>query len=78
MLTEVLGGGEMISCTEFILAYNELFKFLDKKCGKKKVIGFWESISDNFLHNLEFLVREKGISGMKEYWTHTLTEEGAK
>ncbi len=67
----------MISCTEFILTYNELFKFLDKKGGKKKVVNFWEGISDNFLQNLESLVKEKGIQGMKEYWTHTLTEENA-
>ena len=78
MPAEILEGGKMISCTEFILAYNELFKFLDKKGGKKKVINFWEGISDNFLQNLETLVREKGIEGMKEYWTHTLTEENAK
>lgn len=67
----------MISCTEFILAYNELFKFLHKKYGKKAVIEFWEYISDKFLTNLDFLVKEKGIAGMEEYWTHTLTEEGA-
>ena len=77
MFTEILGGNKMISCTEFILAYNELFKFLHKKGGKKKVVNFWEGISDNFLHSLESLVREKGIEGMKEYWTHTLTEENA-
>ena len=51
---------------------------MDKKGGKKKVINFWEEISDNFLQNLETLVREKGIEGMKEYWTHTLGEEGGK
>ena len=78
MPAEILEGGEMISCTEFILVYNELFKFLDKKGGKKKVINFWKAISDNFLQNLDALVKEKGIQGMKEYWTHTLTEENAK
>ncbi|MCM8820828.1 MAG: hypothetical protein NC932_02625 [Candidatus Omnitrophica bacterium] len=68
----------MISCTEFILAYNELFKFLHKRYGKKAVIDFWIYISDNFLTNLEHLVEEKGIAGMAEYWTHTLTEEKAE
>jgi len=67
----------MISCTEFILAYNELFKFLHKKDGREKVISFWEAISDDFLQNLDSLVKEKGIEGMKEYWTQTLIEEGA-
>ena len=68
----------MISCTEFIVAYNELFKFLEKRYGKEAVIDFWKGISDNFLWNLDNLVRRKGIQGMREYWTHTLTEEGAK
>ena len=68
----------MISCTEFILAYNELFKFIQEKDGEKKVLDFWGGISDHFLQNLDSLVKEKGIEGMKEYWTHTLTEEGAK
>lgn len=67
----------MISCTEFILAYNELFSFLEEEYGKKAVIEFWEYISDKFLVNLDNLVKEKGIKGMQEYWTHTLTEEGA-
>jgi len=68
----------MISCTEFIMAYNELFKFLEKHYGKQAVRDFWIGISDNFLWSLRKLVAEKGIQGMKEYWTHTLTEEGAK
>jgi len=67
----------MISCTEFILAYNELFKFLDRKYGRNAVVDFWLYISDNFLTNLDRLVSEKGIKGMAEYWTHTLTEEKA-
>ena len=68
----------MISCTEFIMAYNELFKFLEERHGKQAVTDFWIGISDNFLWNLDKLVAKKGIQGMKEYWTHTLTEEGAK
>ncbi|MDD3725589.1 MAG: hypothetical protein PHI44_00090 [Candidatus Ratteibacteria bacterium] len=68
----------MISSGEFILAYNELFRFLHKRYGKKGVVDFWIYISDKFLTNLDVLVKEKGISGMAEYWTHTLTEEGAE
>ena len=67
----------MISCTEFIWAYNELFKFLHERHGKEAVIELWKAISDEFLGNLDRLVRERGIQGMREYWTHTLTEEGA-
>jgi len=68
----------MISCTEFILAYNELFKFLHTRYGKKAVVDFWIYISDNFLTNLDRIVKEKGIAGMAEYWMHTLTEEKAE
>ena len=67
----------MISCTEFIPAYSELFKFLDKKGGKEAVVRFWEALSDNFLCNLRDLAEKKGLAGCFEYWTHTLNEEAA-
>ena len=67
----------MISCTEFILAYSELFKYLDDKHGFRAVRDFWIGISDNFLTNLRDYVRKDGTEGMRRYWTHTLTEEGA-
>lgn len=67
----------MISCTEFIPAYNELFKFLHNKGGKQAVVRFWESLSDNFLNNLRDLAGSKGLDGCFEYWSYTLTEEAA-
>ncbi len=67
----------MISCTEFILCYNEIFNFLCEHHGKQAVIDLWTSISDNFLRELSKLVEKKGIQGMKEYWNRTLKEEGA-
>jgi hypothetical protein len=67
----------MISCTEFIPAYNELFKFLHNKIGKKEVVKFWENLSDSFLGNLHDLAARKGLEGCFEYWSHTLTEEAA-
>ena len=66
----------MISCTEFVTAYSELFTFLEERHGKQAVAAFWERLSDEFLHNLRDLVAEKGLAGMHEYWSHTLTEEG--
>jgi hypothetical protein len=77
--SEVLEGEKiiMISCTEFIPAYSELFKFLHKKGGKKAVVKFWESLSDNFLGNLRQLAEAKGLAGCYEYWSHTLNEEAA-
>ena len=67
----------MISCTEFILAYNEFFNFLHQRHGKQAVIDLWVEISDSGLGNLRELVAKKGIQGMKEYWRRTLREEGA-
>lgn len=68
----------MISCTEFIWVYNELFKFLEARGGEEKVIAFWKGISDNFLGNLREYVQAEGLKGMYRYWSHTLGEEGGK
>ncbi|MEN6358419.1 MAG: hypothetical protein ABFD83_15200 [Armatimonadota bacterium] len=67
----------MISCTEFIPAYSELFKFLHEKGGEQAVNDFWNYLSDNFLGNLKDLATEHGIRGCWLYWTHTLNEEAA-
>ncbi len=67
----------MISCTEFIPAYSELFKFLEKKGGKQAVLDFWNYLSDNFLGNLKSLVEKNGIRGCWLYWSRTLNEEAA-
>lgn len=67
----------MISCTEFIPAYSELFKFLHEKDGEQAINDFWNYLSDNFLGNLKDLVTEHGIRGCWLYWKHTLNEEAA-
>jgi len=67
----------MIPCTEFIPAYSEMFKYLEKKGGREAVLDFWNYLSDNFLDNLKDLVTEYGIRGCWLYWTHTLNEEAA-
>lgn len=67
----------MISCTEFIPVYSELFKFLEKKGGKAAVISFWENLSDSFSNNLRDLAAQKGLAGCFEYWSRTLSEEAA-
>lgn len=67
----------MISCTEFIPAYSELFKFLHQEGGKEAVVKFWENLSDAFLSNLRDLASTKGLAGCFEYWQHTLSEEAA-
>ena len=65
---------EMISCTEFIPAYSELFKFLDQH---DKLVDFWHNLADNFLENLRVHIEKEGLAGCYNYWSHTLTEEAA-
>ena len=67
----------MISCTEFIPAYSELFKFIEKKQDKAAVVDFWNYLSDIFLTNLRDEVMENGIRGCWTYWSKTLKEEAA-
>ena len=67
----------MISCTDFIPAYSELFKYLESRGGKKAVVDFWKYLSDNFLGNLKSLVEKNGIRGCWMYWSQTLNEEAA-
>jgi len=67
----------MISCTEFIPAYSELFKFLESRGGKKAVLDFWHYLSDEFLGNLRSAAEQHGLRGCWEYWSHTLNEEAA-
>ncbi len=67
----------MISCTEFIPAYSELFRYLEERGGRKAVVDFWEYLSDEFLTNLRELVEEHGLRGCWLYWSHTLNEEAA-
>ena len=51
----------MISCTEFIWCYSELFQFLDDEGGEEKVVEFWKGISDNFLDNLREYIEKDGL-----------------
>ena len=80
MHTKVLGGGKiMISSNEFVLFYNELFKFMDKNFGKKEVIKLWEDISKgSYVNKLDDLVKEKGLQGIYDYWEEIMAEEGGK
>ena len=67
----------MISCTDFIPAYSDLFRFLEKKGGKEAVLDFWNDLADRFIGNLRDLVRREGIRGCWTYWSRTLNEEAA-
>lgn len=68
----------MISCTEFIWVYSELFRFLEARGGDDAVIALWKGISDQFLGNLREYIARDGLKGMYQYWSHTLGEEGGR
>jgi hypothetical protein len=67
----------MISCTEFIAAYSELFKYLERRAGREAVLDYWGYLADHYLGNLRSLVGEHGLRGCWLYWSHTLNEEAA-
>jgi hypothetical protein len=67
----------VISCVDFIPAYSELFKFLEKKGGEKAVRDFWSFLSDSYLTGLRDLVAAHGLRGCWLYWSRTLNEEAA-
>lgn len=69
----------MISCTEFIPAYNELFMFLDEQYGKKEVERFWEYLfkPDGVGIPLINFLQKEGLKGCFSYWSTSLNEEAA-
>ncbi len=68
----------MISCTEFIPAYSEGFKFLEVRGGRRKVDEFWAYLSDQYLvETLKKNVEEFGLEGCFIYWEKALNEEAA-
>ena len=68
----------MVSCTEFIPLYSELFKYIETKADHDAVVRYWEYISDTYVADrLEPLVAEKGLDGCWDYWAKALNEEAA-
>ena len=66
----------MISCTEFIPLYSELFKYLDMLGGHEEVVRHWEYISDGTVSDsLGAHVAATGIRGCWDYWSKSLNEE---
>ena len=66
----------MISCTEFIPAYSELFKYIEDIDSYEAVKAYWHAISDESIrNNLGKLVEQYGVEGCWLYWSRTLTEE---
>ena len=69
----------MISCTEFIPAYSELFAYLDRKFGRGEVDVFWKYLFEpdgKGIPLINFVLKE-GIKGCFTYWSGSLNEEAA-
>lgn len=69
----------MISCTEFIPAYSELFTFLEERHGRGEVDNFWTYLfkPDGKGIPLVNFVKKEGIRGCFTYWAGSLNEEAA-
>lgn len=68
----------MVSCTEFIPLYSELFKYIDEKAGHEAVVNYWKHISETYVRpRLGDIVAQKGMAGCWEYWKQSLNEEAA-
>ena len=69
----------MISCTEFIPAYSELFTFLEKHYGRDEIDRFWEYLFKPDGKGIPLInyVKKEGIRGCFSYWAESLNEEAA-
>lgn len=69
----------MISCTEFIPSYSELFKYIDDHYGYSAVQEFWAYLfkPDGKGIPLINFVKKDGLKGAFDYWAGTLKEESA-
>ena len=69
----------MISCTEFIPCYSELFSYLEETRGRDEVDRFWEYLfrpTGEGIPLINFVKRE-GLHGCWSYWKGSLNEEAA-
>lgn len=69
----------MISCADFIVAYSELFTYIDDHYGKPEVERFWTYLfkPDGKGIPLINFAKKNGLRGCFEYWAGTLKEEAA-
>lgn len=66
----------MISCTEFIPAYSEFFKYIDQKSGRQAVYDFWNDLFQPENSPLDGLITQYGkLRGCWENWYVVYTEE---
>ena len=69
----------MISCTEFIPAYSELFSYIDDNFGKAEVERFWDYLFTPDGNGIPLInhIEKEGIKGCYTYWAGSLNEEAA-
>ena len=68
----------MISCTDFIPAYSELFCYLEEHYGRQEIDNYWRTVfKPGGGSPLVNFLRAEGITGCFTYWSGTLNEEAA-
>lgn len=69
----------MISCTEFIPSYSELFSYLEVTHGEEEVRRFWKYLFEPDGKGIPLIrfIEQEGIRGCFTYWSGTLREEAA-
>lgn len=69
----------MISCTEFIPCYSELFTYLEEKHGRGEVDRFWKYLFQPTGEGIPLInfVKKEGLHGCWSYWMGSLNEEAA-
>ncbi|MBQ9974795.1 MAG: hypothetical protein IJP02_07555 [Oscillospiraceae bacterium] len=68
----------MISCTDFIPAYSEMFRYLEDNFGREEIDNYWRTMfKPGGGSPLVNFVTKEGIKGCFTYWKGTLNEEAA-
>lgn len=68
----------MLGCYDFCGHYEWTFEWLRLQGGEELVGQYWrQAISEDSQKHAAELIKAKGFQGMREYWDHTLEEEGA-
>lgn len=68
----------MLGCYDFCAHYEWTFEWFRQLGGEGLVHDYWkEAICDDSQLHASKLIQAKGFQGMREYWDHTLVEEGA-
>jgi hypothetical protein len=68
----------VIGVYDFCGHYEWTFAWLEQRGGPELLRDYWdEAIHQNSQRHAAELIRKNGFEGMKEYWGHTLAQEGA-